>query len=393
MKKVLLVFFLLLIGCNKNSKNIMIDFTNLTVDEIVEYCDKYNLNLQLEEEYSDLKKGSILSQSIEVNSEFNFNDNIKVIISKGIDYETLKVNELGNVPIMMYHGIHNITDNKYIGGNVDIDGYQRTKEAFEQDLEFYYQNGYRMIRLVDYVNGIIDVQAGFSPIVLTFDDGFANNIKVLGLNDNGEIIIDPNSAVGVLENFKSKYPDFNVTATFFINGELFNQSKYNEKILNWLIDHGYDIGNHSYSHPDFTKIDALKSVQEIGSMYNILDKYIPNKYVNIVALPYGSPYSEKHENFKYIINGEYNDRTYSTIATLAVGWMYDYSPFDKNFNSKIIKRIRAWDANGKDWDIEKNFNSLNKVRYISDGDKDTIAFPNSKASNLGNDYNLKVFVY
>ena len=38
-------------------------------------------------------------------------------------------------------------DTSYIGGNIDKDGYQRTSEAFINDLEFYYQNNYRMIRM------------------------------------------------------------------------------------------------------------------------------------------------------------------------------------------------------------------------------------------------------
>ena len=66
--------------------------------------------------------------------------------------------------------------------------------------------------------------------VITFDDGLSNNIKVLGRDDSGKLIIDPNSAVGILEEFKNKYPDYNITATFFINSNLFNQSEYNEEI-------------------------------------------------------------------------------------------------------------------------------------------------------------------
>ena len=53
---------------------------------------------------------------------------------------------------MMYHGIHSDITNdetEYVGGNVDVDGYQRTGEAFAADLEFYYDNGYRFIRLND----------------------------------------------------------------------------------------------------------------------------------------------------------------------------------------------------------------------------------------------------
>lgn len=376
-----------------DSKNLMIDLVGKTKEEAIIFADEHNLNLEFKEESNSYEKDKIFKQSIEVNSEINENDNLIIYISKGINYEELKVDESGNVPIMMYHGIHNINDNEYTGGNVDKDGYQRTTEAFKNDLEFYYNSGYRMIRLEDYVNGIIDVEAGYSPIILTFDDGLSNNLKVTGLDSDGNIIIDPNCAVGVLESFKQKYPDYNVTATFFINGGLFNQSEYNEKILNWLIDNGYDIGNHTYSHVDFTTVSKDKSVQEVGSMYNLLDKYIPGKYVNIVALPFGSPYDKDHENFNSILSGVYNDKEYNTIATLRVGWEADYSPFNKNFDKTFLKRIRAYDNNGKEFDIEMNFDILENNRYISDGDKNTITIPKDKEDKINNLYNLNVKTY
>ena len=377
----------------KENKNVMVNLIGKTKEEAITFANDYKLNLEIKEENNIYEKDKIFKQSIEVNSEINENDNLIIYISKGINYEELKVDESGNVPIMMYHGIHNVTDNEYTGGNVDKDGYQRTAEAFKNDLEFYYNSGYRMIRLEDYVNGVIDVEAGLSPIIITFDDGLANNIKVTGLDENGDIIIDPNSAVGILEEFKQKYPDFNVTATFFVNGGLFNQSEYNEKILNWLVDNGYDIGNHSYSHADFTSISKEKSVQEIGSVYNLLDKYIANKYVNIVALPFGSPYDKSHTNFSSILKGVYNDKEYNTIATLRVGWEAEYSPFNKNFDKTFLKRIRAYDNNGKEFDIEMNFKILENNRYISDGDKNTITIPKEKEDKINNLYNLKVNVY
>ena len=197
----------------------------------------------------------------------------------------------------------------------------------------------------------------------------------------------------MLESFKQKYPDYNVTATFFINGGLFNQSEYNEKILNWLVNNGYDIGNHTYSHVDFTSVSKDKSIQEVGSMYNLLDKYIPGKYVNIVALPFGSPYDKTHENFSSILKGVYNDKEYNTIATLRVGWEANYSPFNKNFDKTFLKRIRAYDNNGKEFDIEMNFDILKNNRFISDGDKNTITIPKDKEDKINNLYNLNVKTY
>ena len=167
---------------------------------------------------------------------------------------------------MMYHGIDasiKSSETGHTGGNIDVDGYQRTAEAFRKDLEMYYEKGYRMIRLTDYVDGTINVEAGKSPLVLTFDDGISNNCLVTGEDKDGNIIIDPDSAIGILESFKEKYPDYNVTATFFVNGGLFSQPDYNEKILNWLVDHGYDVGNHTYTHCDFTEINPIFRQQTI----------------------------------------------------------------------------------------------------------------------------------
>jgi len=311
------------------------------------------------------------------------------------DYQNNKVDELGEVPIMMYHGIHNKnnSDTEYIGGNVDKNGYQRTSEAFRNDLEFYYSQGYRMIRLTDYVDGNIDVELGKSPIILTFDDGLENNIKVTGLDEKGNIIIDPNSAVGILENFKEKYPDYNITATFFVNGGLFGQEEYNEKILNWLVENGYDIGNHTYSHVDFTDVDANKSMEQVGRIYEMLDSIIPEKYVNIVALPFGSPYSLEHENMQYIFNSNYNNHNYQTKSTLRVGWKSESSPYHINFNPKFLKRIRAYDNNGEEFDIKMNFKLLESTRYISDGDKNIIAIPSSKLELLNNNIQKEVKTY
>ena len=329
-----------------------------------------------------------------VNDVYGSIGNYKFNLNINEDYKKYGVNELGRVPVMMYHGIHNISNDStsYIGGNVDSSGYQRTVESFRNDLEFYYNNGYRMVRLIDYVNGAIDVPLGYSPIVLTFDDGLKNNFNVIGVSSNGEIIIDPNCAIGILEEFKKKYPDFNVSATFFVNGGLFGQDEYNDKILKWLVDHGYDIGNHSYNHVDFSKIDSLTTINEIGSMYKKLYDIIGDNYVNIVALPFGSPYKKSHDNFSFILNGNFNGFNYNTVSTLRVGWESDYSPFSIDFDKTFIKRIRAYDNNGSDFDIEYNFKLLEDNKYISDGDKDFVLFPCS-VENLFNGYSINYRCY
>lgn len=305
-----------------------------------------------------------------------------------IDYKKYNVNEMGNVPIMMYHRIVDIKKDSY---NVDKSGYNRTKDGFINDLEFYYNNKYRMIKLIDYINGDINTELGFSPIVITFDDGNIDNIRVIGKNKDGSLIIDPNSAVGILEDFKRKYPDYNITATFFLNNGLFGQKEYNSEILNWLVNNGYDIGNHTYNHSYLDRINSNEVQRQIGSMYSKLNEIIPNKYVNIVALPFGMPYNKSHNNFKYIIEGEYNNFKYNTNGILRVGWDSNVSPHSKEFDPHFIKRARAYDNNGKDFDIKMVFKLLENTRYISDGDKDIVRVKDK--SNINNNINKKVVVY
>lgn len=344
----------------------------------------------------DFPKGKVISQSIPEGTEYTKDTLVDVVISLGkVDKQKFTedgINELGSVPIMMYHGIENIQDNKYTGGNIDKDGYNRTTSAFRKDLEFYYSKGYRMVRLADYVDGKIDTEYGKSPIVITFDDGNANNIKVTGLDSDGNIEIDPNSAVGVLEEFKKKYKDFNVTATFFVNDSLFNQPEYDENILKWLISNGYDVGNHTKGHTNFTKVDTEKTQEVMADVYKRLDDIIPNEYVHIVALPFGSPYNKSHANYPYILKGSYDGYSYETEAALRVGWEPEVSPFDKDFDKTFLKRCRAYDNNGKDFDIEYVFKILDNKRYVSDGVESTVVAPESQKSKAG-DTNLDVIYY
>lgn len=381
----------------KKEKVLMPSFVNKDKNEIIEFCKLNSCEVNISYEYDvNIDTDKVISQNKEKNSEIKKNDKIDVIVSKGINYQVYidnNVNELGRIPVMMYHGIidKKSDETPYIGGNVDKDGYQRTYEAFIDDLEFYYKSGYRMIRLEDYINGKIDCELGKSPIVITFDDGLSNAIKVTGLDDSGNIIIDPHSAIGILEDFKKKYPDYKVTATFFINGGLFNQKDYNDKIIKWMIDNGYDIGNHTYSHADLTKTTEEETIKEVGRMYKLL-KSKTNNFVNIVALPFGSPYNANHTNFKHVLSGTYDGEIYSTISTLRVGWESDYSPFSTNFNPEFIKRIRAYDNNGLDFDIKYNFKFLESRKYISDGNPNTIVVKNENISKIKSS-NLKIVGY
>ena len=399
---IILIFivFIIILYSNRDKNIYMIDITNKNIDVVYELLDDYQLDIDISYEFNDdVLKDNVISQSIKVDSVINMGDKLSLVVSRGIlDKEKLKkdgINELGKVPIMMYHGIKDMksSETDYIGGNVDKDGYTRTAEAFRNDLETYYEKGYRMIKLSDYIDGNINVEYGKSPIVLTFDDGNANNIRVTGIDNDGNIIIDPNSAVGILEEYKKKYPDYNVTAIFFITNNLFNQPEYNEKIIKWLVDNGYEVGNHTKGHNNFSNIDSDKTQEVVGYMYNKLESIIGDRYSKIVALPFGSPYKKNHENYKYIINGNYNSVKYETEAALRVGWEPEVSPFNKDFDKTFLKRCRAYDNNGVDFDIEMTLRILDKSRYVSDGDVNTIVTKQENNDIINGNINRELVLY
>ena len=393
---VIIILILVLFGGHKifskareEKKILMINVTEMDLKTAKIMLEDYKLDIDISYKYSDdIGKDKIISQSIPKDNEINSGDKLALVVSLGkLDKEKLKndgIDEMGKVPVMMYHGIKNMKNSETAntGGNVDKDGYTRTVEAFRNDLEFYYEKGYRMIKLSDYINGNIDVAYGKSPIVLTFDDGNDNNIKVTGLDDKGNIIIDENSAVGVLEAFKKKYPDYNVTAIFFVTGALFNQPEYNEKILHWLVDNGYEVGNHTLGHNNLNNTTAAETQKVVGGMYQKLDSILGDKYAKIIALPYGNPTSNKHANYPYVISGEYDGYKYETLGAMRVGWEPEVSPYHKEFNPLYIKRCRTYDNNGKDFDIEMVFRMLDKSRYVSDGEIDRIVTSKSNSDNI-----------
>lgn len=374
----------------KPKDKVMVNLVDKDVNEVDKLLGNLKFDIKYNYVYSDeYAKDVIISQSIKEGTTITSTDNELVLeVSKGkLDKEKLKndgINEMGKVAVMMYHGIVNKknSETKYTGGNVDKDGYTRTSEAFANDLEEFYQKGYRMISLNDYINGNITTEYGKSPIVITFDDGNANNILVKGLDENGNIIIDENSAVGILEQFKKKYPDYNVTATFFVTGALFNQPEYNEKILNWLVDNGYDVGNHTKTHLNIGNSKASQVQYEIAYVYKQLDNIIPNKYVKIIALPFGSPLRKTHENFPYVLKGQDEDYSYETNAALRVGWEPEVSSYSKEFDKTYIKRCRGYDNNGKEFDIEMILKMLDRSRYVSDGDANTIVTSSGQEDNI-----------
>lgn len=249
-----------------------------------------------------------------------------------IEEETYEYNENGKIIVVMYHKFA-LEEGK--------DEWTRSFDNFYADLKYLYEHGYRSISLNDYINNEIKVPKGCTPVVLTFDDGSKSQFNLIK-DDNGELIVNPNSAVGVMEKFYAEYPEFGLNGTFFINGTGYFQGEGTKKErLEYLINKGFEIGNHTNTHINFSKATPEQIQKEIGIVSNEVEELTGYK-INSLALPFGISSKEYAE---YIHAGEYEGKTYENKVILLVGASPANSPNSEKTNLLRLPRVRARGGN------------------------------------------------
>jgi peptidoglycan/xylan/chitin deacetylase (PgdA/CDA1 family) len=291
-----------------------------------------------------------------------------------VDYQAIKANENGQIMLLMYHGISNKEDE-----------WVRTPENFRKDLEVLYQQGYRLITLKDYLDNNIKVEAGYTPVVITFDDGLQNQFNII--EENGEKKIDPDSAVGIMEDFKKKYPDFGQGGTFFVYYSVpFRQKELIKEKYDFLIKNGYEIGNHTYTHENLGKESAEGVQKALALNVKYTQEYLPGYDVFALALPYGI--APKDEKFQYAVTGEYEGIKYNNRAILRVGSNPAPAPNHVKYDTTRLPRVRASELNTGGvgmYDYLASFEKHPEKKYISDGNPETIVIPEEEKENISND--------
>ena len=92
-----------------------------------------------------------------------------------------------------------------------------------------------------------------------------------------------------------------------------------------------------------------------------------------------------------MLKGTYEGKEYETESMLRVGWEAEDSPFSKDFDKTFLKRIRAYDNNGVEFDIEMNFKILANNRYISDGNPDVVVIKEQDKNNVNTTKLVKTY--
>jgi hypothetical protein len=286
-----------------------------------------------------------------------------------VDYQGMKVNELGTIPILQYH---------IIG---DEDGrWERSAESFRRDLEKLYAAGYRPIALADLLDNRIDLPAGTSPVIFSFDDSSPGQFRYI--ERDGQLIIDPDSAVGMLEEFHARHPDWELRGVFSVLPEaeqphkLFGQPEYEEKKLQYLVERGFELANHSWWHQRLDIVDDEEVQRQLAFAVRDIEKRVPGYRVRAFTLPLGL----WPENEQLAVEGSYEGFSYRHDAILLVGSEPAPSPNHREYDPLALPRVQVFEDNLDRW--LRYLDQNPDERYVSDGNPGTVAFPRHLENQL-----------
>jgi hypothetical protein len=291
-------------------------------------------------------------------------------------------NELGRIPVLEYHLIVPQETNEFT----------RTPERLRRDLDDLYRRGYRPVNMVDVIDKRIQtLPRGTSPVVLVFDDASASQFRYL--ERGGKLVIDPTSAVGILEQFADTHRDWPRKAVFCMlpaaqAGRSFfgdkgiegQKTEWRYPKLQFLHKQGYELCNHTLYHARLDRSgDRVQEFVARGDM--AIDSAVPGYKVRTFALPLGMWPKQRDLAWAGAWTDPKSGKTvrYRYDTVLEVSGNPNESPFDPAFNAHSVNRqIMFKNA------LEATLNRLDQGgpggRYVSDGNPATVARPGAAAA-------------
>ena len=287
---------------------------------------------------------------------------------------SLHADETGRIPILMYHAFgaaHSMRGTRY-----DKEGLNIAPETFRKQLALMYAAHWYPVNMRDVLTSHLDVPAGKTPVVLTFDDARGTQFHY-----RPDGTVDPNCAVGILESFHKQHADWPLRGTFYVlpksawNPVPFWQPGQETKKLKALAADGFEIANHSTTHRLMTRLSGSELTWEMAECQRYVRDRVPGATMDTMALPGGAA-PKNHALWNTLLRGRLGKVVYRNRCIL-MAWGGPSLPWaDKKFDPDRVTRIGA----GPGW-IERALQSMKAGRvrpYVSDGNPDTVAAPRSE---------------
>lgn len=258
-------------------------------------------------------------------------------------------------PIVMYH--------RFIPGvGARSEKYKVSLSDLDRHLQGFYDAGYSLVALDDWLRGEINLPEGRRPLIITIDDLFyADQIS---LDEDGQAA--PYSGIGRIWQFYQSHPDFNFHLALFYNlgdkgyanaysnGNFFIEDGWREdraKAIAWCIQNGAIPYNHFYEHPNLKYLspDQIRKQLEANetALREALDLVgqteLAEGLPNILALPYVIwPESDAGKQVLY----DYRSPEGTPVLAILEANDGDLvrpmpAPFAKTFDPHHVKRLNA----------------------------------------------------
>ena len=278
-------------------------------------------------------------------------------------------NELGRIPILEWHQV------------VDADGtYKVSRERFRAELTALHARGYVPISLADFLDDKIDIPAGKSPVLFTFDDASPSQFRYI--ERNGKLEVDPTSAVGILLDFVKTHPDWKPRGVFCVlpaasaGHALFGdkgidgqQTAWRGPKLRFLVSQGFELCNHTLYHAKLSKASDAFAQEQIARGSLAIDSMLPGYRVRGFALPYGL----WPKNRALSVKGSWTDPRskrevrYHFDAVFRVAGGPARSPRDPLFDAKSLTRVPLQGGTKLSTTLDMLDKPGPMSRYVSDG--------------------------
>jgi hypothetical protein len=248
--------------------------------------------------------------------------------------------------------------------------------------------GYVPVSLSDLLARTIDIPAGKSPVLFTFDDASPSQFKYI--EKNGQLTIDPESAVGILMAFVKSHPEWKARAVFCLlpaaeAGHAFfgdkgidgQKTAWRFPKVRWLAEHGFELCNHTLWHAKLNKYSDAVVQEQLARGALAIDSAVPGYRVRGLALPYGL----WPKNRALATRGSWTDPKKQRVVTYAHEAIFEVaggparSPFDPRFDPLKLPRVPLQGGTS----LARTLDAMDRpgalARYVSDGNPTVVARP------------------